>query len=49
MTLGNPRSVRKTIADVTSTDRLRILEVAFATIAEPGSNASGLWCIPIRP
>jgi hypothetical protein len=24
MTLGNPRSVRKTIADVTSADRLRI-------------------------
>ena len=29
--------------------RTAILEVASVTIAEPQSNASGLWCIPIRP
>ena len=29
--------------------RTAILEVASVTIAEPTSNASGLWCIPIRP
>ena len=29
--------------------RTAILEVAALTIAEPTSNASGLWCIPIRP
>ena len=29
--------------------RTAILEVASVTIAEPRSNASGLWCIPIRP
>ncbi len=28
--------------------RTAILEVASVTIAEPTSNASGLWCIPIR-
>jgi hypothetical protein len=29
--------------------RTAILEVASVTIAEPQSNASGLWCISIRP
>lgn len=29
--------------------RTAILEVAAVTIAEPNSNVSGLWCIPIRP
>ena len=29
--------------------RTAILEVAALTIAEPTSNASGLWCVPIRP
>jgi hypothetical protein len=29
--------------------RTAILEVGVLTIAEPTSNASGLWCIPIRP
>jgi hypothetical protein len=29
--------------------RTAILEVASVTIAEPKSNTSGLWCIPIRP
>ena len=29
--------------------RTAILEVASITIAEPQSNASGLWCISIRP
>jgi hypothetical protein len=29
--------------------RTAILEVASVTIAEPTSNASGLWCISIRP
>ena len=29
--------------------RTAILQVAALTIAEPTSNASGLWCIPIRP
>jgi len=29
--------------------RTAILEVASMTIAEPQSNASGLWCISIRP
>ncbi len=28
--------------------RTAVLEVASATITEPKSNASGLWCIPIR-
>lgn len=28
--------------------RTAVLEVASVTIAEPKSNASGLWCIPIR-
>jgi hypothetical protein len=28
--------------------RTAVLEVASVTIAEPTSNASGLWCIPIR-
>ena len=29
--------------------RTAILEVASVTIAEPQSNESGLWCLPIRP
>ncbi len=29
--------------------RTAILEVAALAIAEPTSNASGLWCVPIRP
>ena len=29
--------------------RTAILEVATVTIAEPNSNVSGLWCIPVRP
>ena len=29
--------------------RTALLEVASVTIAEPTSNASPLWCIPIRP
>ena len=29
--------------------RTAILEVGAVTIAEPTSNASGLWCIPVRP
>lgn len=29
--------------------RTAILEVASITIAEPQSNASGLWCISVRP
>jgi hypothetical protein len=29
--------------------RTAILEVGALTIAEPTSNASGLWCIPTRP
>jgi hypothetical protein len=28
--------------------RTAILEVASVTIAEPQSNASGLWCMPVR-
>ena len=29
--------------------RTAILEVASVTIAEPTTNASGLWCVSIRP
>jgi len=34
--------------DSTQVCRTAILEVASVTIAEPKSNASALWCIPIR-